>query len=656
MMTPGFALQSGRTYFVNFYQKVASASFPEKMKVTVGNAPDVISQTTVLWDNAGGTDLQNTTYLLRTVQFSCTTTGTYYFGFNCYSDADQWNLFVDEITIVEQPGVDLALTNFYQSSGLPIPRPGDGSFTDFNVSIEKNAEAQDGISVTSVNGISSQQTAQQSSDVNNTILSESFTGPMLFNNITVKGVVKNYGSNAASYNLEWQVGGVLQTAYAGPTVNSGVTDTATMVYTPSARGTFITNGAIVVVGDEVLGNNTASPFRMRIYPDTFTRTIYDRGDNVVNTYIGYGDPTIRVKAGVRFTASSNIKLAGVDYIFRTENITTGSVEIQVRAAGTTTGAPGAVLYSQTYTTSDYLPSGASGDYIHFPFEDTAPEISSGSDYWITIKAPLGVLYPGGCQSSGFTTGHSYIEDYPDTTAWYALNLPPEYCWIIRSVEVAPTPTTFQLSVQVYLGWNMVSIPGLNTPDQTIGTWWGYREPGSNVYQYSGGYVSVPTATAGLGYWMKNSDTRIYNTGDEWPAGGIQIVPHTPIAGASGWNMIGGYEIVATAALVTTNPPSLQIGPIYGYSNGYQPATTLDPGYGYWIKLAGAGQIIIPETLAKGEKPKEWFPENWGKIVLTDAAGISYTLYAVKGEVNLISMNYHQHRWQECLTSGSTVEE
>ena len=64
------------------------------------------------------------------------------------------------------------------------------------------------------------------------------------------------------------------------------------------------------------------------------------------------------------------------------------------------------------------------------------------------------------------------------------------------------------------------------------------------------------------------------------------------------------------------------------------ATTLDPGYGYWIKLLSAAQIIIPETLAKETKPVEYFPENWGKIVLTDATGINYTLYAVKGEVDL----------------------
>ena len=39
-------------------------------------------------------------------------------------------------------------------------------------------------------------------------------------------------------------------------------------------------------------------------------------------------------------------------------------------------------------------------------------------------------------------------------------------------------------------------------------------------------------------------------------------------------------------------------------------------------------------MAKDSKPVEYFPENWGKIILTDAAGINYTLYAVKGEVDL----------------------
>ena len=36
-------------------------------------------------------------------------------------------------------------------------------------------------------------------------------------------------------------------------------------------------------------------------------------------------------------------------------------------------------------------------------------------------------------------------------------------------------------------------------------------------------------------------------------------------------------------------------------------------------------------MAKGnQKVAEYFKDDWGKITLTDAAGSSYTLYAVKG--------------------------
>jgi hypothetical protein len=195
-------------------------------------------------------------------------------------------------------------------------------------------------------------------------------------------------------------------------------------------------------------------------------------------------------------------------------------------------------------------------------------------------------------------------------------------------------TTFQLAVNVANGWNMVSVPGLNTPNQNVNTWWQYRDMGANVFRYLGGYQSITDAVPGIGYWMKHTGARTYNTGDEWPAGGIQIVPHTPLAGASGWNLIGGYELSVTAANVTTNPPGLQSGPIYKYSGGYQTATTIDPGYGYWIKLTGAGQIIIPETLAKESKPLEWFSEDWGKIVFIDAESKSFILYCVNEEIDL----------------------
>ncbi|MBK9099322.1 MAG: choice-of-anchor D domain-containing protein [bacterium] len=206
--------------------------------------------------------------------------------------------------------------------------------------------------------------------------------------------------------------------------------------------------------------------------------------------------------------------------------------------------------------------------------------------------------------------------------------------ILNREFVVVGSTTFQLSVNLLNGWNMVSIPGLHPVDQNVGTWWAYRVAGSQVFKYQGGYTQVTTATPGEGYWMKQDGARLYNTGDEWPSGGIQIVAHAPLAGNSGWNMIGGYELSVTAANVTTVPGGLQSGPIFKYSGGYTAATTIDPGFGYWIKLTGAGQIIIPETMAKESRPVEYFAEDWGRIILTDAAGVSYTLYAVKGEVDL----------------------
>ncbi len=135
--------------------------------------------------------------------------------------------------------------------------------------------------------------------------------------------------------------------------------------------------------------------------------------------------------------------------------------------------------------------------------------------------------------------------------------------------------------------------------------------------------------------MKHLGVNTYNTGEEWPAGGIQIVAHNPLIGQAGWNLIGGYEQTVATAALTTNPPGLITGPIYGYSGGYQVADNLVPGYGYWVKLNSAGEINIPGSLSKGNNSaKEFFEDKWGKIIITDAAGMNYTLYAITGNVDL----------------------
>ena len=53
-----------------------------------------------------------------------------------------------------------------------------------------------------------------------------------------------------------------------------------------------------------------------------------------------------------------------------------------------------------------------------------------------------------------------------------------------------------------------------------------------------------------------------------------------------------------------------------------------------MKLTGAGQIFVPEVLAKETEQTEWFKKDWGKIVLIDYAGRNYVLYVVNEEVDL----------------------
>jgi len=207
--------------------------------------------------------------------------------------------------------------------------------------------------------------------------------------------------------------------------------------------------------------------------------------------------------------------------------------------------------------------------------------------------------------------------------------------ILRTWNGGIPLTTFPLVVAIDNGWNIVSIPGLHPINQNVETWWSGKDPTAQVFKYSSGYQTVATVAPTEGYWVKHLGVNVYNTGDEWPISGIQIVPHDPINAFSGWNLIGGYENTEATNSLTTTPPGLIDGPVYEFSGTYEVADNLIPGYGYWIKLSGDGQINIPDLESKGSgELAKYFREDWGRIILTDNGGRNFTLYAVKGEVNL----------------------
>ncbi len=194
---------------------------------------------------------------------------------------------------------------------------------------------------------------------------------------------------------------------------------------------------------------------------------------------------------------------------------------------------------------------------------------------------------------------------------------------------------FGLAVDIIDGWNLVSVPGINPNGQGVNNWWQFRDRNANVYKLQNGYVSVTTTKPGEGYFMKHIGNRTYNTGDEWPAAGIQIVPHTPINAVAGWNLIGGYENTVLVANLTTTPPGLISRPVFTFAGTFKISNQIEPGKGYLVFLEEPGQINIPGLMVDGkEKVVEYFRSNWGKLTFTDYSGKDFSLYLVDDDTDL----------------------
>jgi hypothetical protein len=432
--SPGIDMTQGTSYTIQFYLRAPGyGGVGESLDLKWGTAPNAVSMNaTPIWQN---TNLLLPNWTLVSATFTPTTSGTHYFGWHANSVADLDYIAVDEVLIMETPSIDLSFADFYQNSALPTPK---ANFVPFAPAIPNSQIKWSNVStfVHGTGGVAA--TNDNHSVLFNNPAKVTITLPA---SIQVVAEVDNIATTDAAYDLEWEVDGVTQTTYNGPTVLAGTSDVANLSYVPTARGSFAVTGDLVVTGDQILTNNTNS-FKMRVYPDVFARTMYDRQVNTVDTYVGYNNVTINVKSGVRYTATGYEKPVGLDAIYRTETATTGTFTVQVCAAGTTTQAPGVVLYTATYTDPVYFTN--AGDYLHFAFNEAqVPTFAPGSDYWIIIEYPLGIAYPGAAHSAnnppGITPGRSFVSNSGATT-WSPLVLTAvEYAWIMRAVHVEDIP-------------------------------------------------------------------------------------------------------------------------------------------------------------------------------------------------------------------------
>lgn len=150
-------------------------------------------------------------------------------------------------------------------------------------------------------------------------------------------------------------------------------------------------------------------------------------------------------------------------------------------------------------------------------------------------------------------------------------------------EDVPTPSTSTITVNYNEGWNLVGLPldvensdySVLFPDAVSGT----------LYSYNGNYVSETNLNMGTGYWLR------------FPESVFPQITGYPITEISidlleGWNIIAG--LTGTTLVNEIQDPNGIIieGTIYGYDSGFQSASELSPGQGYWVKTYESGTIFI----------------------------------------------------------------
>lgn len=430
LITPGLVLDATKTYRITYNYRVQSATYPERLKIAIGSTQNAAGMDSVLFDHP---NLINTTYLSNSVVYSPAVSGTFYIGFHAYSIANMWNLDLDDITISEVLNVDYGITALYQLDAIPSPFKFEvlsGATYEKGESVETEFKFNSVVPVNASNSNNSKLMNYYNSNAYGNVIEA-------IKPVTLNAVVKNFGLQSPAYNIEWSVGGLSGTPVARPGIAFDGVDTVALVSTPLERGTLTTIANAVVTNDGDPTNNTRTFIRTLVYPDTMVRVRYDNGANTPNTFIGFGTNNLPVTAGVRFTASADMKVANIDAFYRHE-LNTDSITVRIWAAGDTSIAPGQMLYSKKFAGENYLVPGDAGAYITLPLGDDAPAFTEGSDFWVSLSFNAAIQFPMGAHNSPLSfPGRSFISS-DQGVSWSPLIVTTERAWLLRVVGIPYT--------------------------------------------------------------------------------------------------------------------------------------------------------------------------------------------------------------------------
>ncbi|WP_300669224.1 choice-of-anchor J domain-containing protein [Soonwooa sp.] len=119
-ISKGIALEKNQTAKIEFDYRTGGFNTNEKLKVAIGKKKAASDMTNVIWDNNGEAFINNTGWKTGQAEFTATEAGTYYLGFQAYSDPKQMYLFIDNIKVSQKT---LAVNNVKQNNLSIYPNP-----------------------------------------------------------------------------------------------------------------------------------------------------------------------------------------------------------------------------------------------------------------------------------------------------------------------------------------------------------------------------------------------------------------------------------------------------------------------------------------------------------------------------------------------------
>ncbi|MBI5214966.1 MAG: T9SS type A sorting domain-containing protein [Ignavibacteriae bacterium] len=174
-------------------------------------------------------------------------------------------------------------------------------------------------------------------------------------------------------------------------------------------------------------------------------------------------------------------------------------------------------------------------------------------------------------------------------------------------------------------WNMLSLPVLPDDTQKDSV---FRNSTSDAFRFDNfaGYTSSQSLSFGTGYWLKYPQTEeISILGNDQTSNVVNL--------EEGWNMIGtiSYPIDPSAIYYYNNENDKEYftsSSFFGYDNGYELATVLEPMRAYWVKSSSALEIVLDmnEPTPSPKSSVDEILKQSNSISFSDASGSKQSLY------------------------------